>query len=178
MLPNHQDGAAAKPDETYAVKCTLPGAGCDGAARGAGAASLVRGAQAGTVSGLAPGTAYQCFVLASNTAGSTCSSPLDETTQSVPVAPSALAAPFVNKTVARVSWSDGALSVPQQQFDVRCVLPGTGCAGQAQGSVPIGLARGVQAAAVSGLLPGTGEWARGGCSFRDGMRAARRRVEA
>ena len=52
-----QDGQAAVPAQTLAVKCTLPSAGsCAGAAVGTGLANIALGVQEGAVTGLAPGT--------------------------------------------------------------------------------------------------------------------------
>lgn len=148
------DGAAAKPDESYSVKCVLSG-GCAGPAEGVSATNITRGVQRAWATALAPGTSYNCFVVATNAAGSTCSAPIAATTWSVPVAPSNLTTPFTNTTAVTVTWSDGTTAVPAQSYAVKCVLPGAGCSGAAQGSQVLNQTRGVQSATIGGLVPGT-----------------------
>lgn len=148
------DGAAAKPDETYALKCVL-GDSCSAPGQGSAATNITRGTQLASVTALTPGTAYKCYVVATNAAGSTCSAPLPVTTWSVPAAPFNLTALTTNTTSVTLGWNDGVLAVPGQVYGAKCVLPGGGCDDAAQGTQALTLARGTLSATISGLVPGT-----------------------
>jgi len=67
-----KDGAVGDPQETYTLKCVAQDAGCQ-ATTEAETTGIVRGTESGEVDGLSVGTAYDCYVIAVNAAGSVCS---------------------------------------------------------------------------------------------------------
>ena len=150
------NSAGVQPTPTFGVLCVPLNASCDATQLGVGQANIWAGARAGFVSGLAPGATVSCFAVASTPAGAACSDPVVVTTYAPPVAPYTLAATLVQDTSVIVSWLDGQpASSPAERYRVKCVLPGAGCNGTAQGTVQARIPRGTQIGYVTGLVPST-----------------------
>jgi hypothetical protein len=69
------DGSEGSPQETYDVKCMMYGEACN-ATPIKSIIGIQRGTQAATINGLSPSTLYSCFVVATNSEGSVCSTSL------------------------------------------------------------------------------------------------------
>lgn len=57
----------------YEAKCVLADAGCSGMPQGAGTAGIAPGTEAGTVAGLVSGASFDCYAIAYNMLGPSCS---------------------------------------------------------------------------------------------------------
>ena len=151
------DGTAGVPEETYTIKCVARGAPCSTTPVGQAIAGIVRGVQAGQVTGLPPSTALSCFTVAVNTISAVCSAPYNITTTQAPADNKAPGPPtnVVNTatgTTWNAAWLDGTQGTPTETYTARCVAPGGACS--APSSHEVSVQRGVQKADVTGLTAG------------------------
>jgi len=154
-------GTEAFPQETYTLKCVSPGENCAAEAQGLPESDIPRdtnGGDVGRVTDLAPGTNYNCFVLAVSPAGQNetnvvCSSPLPVRTLEAPSPPENLTLVSSSLISLEIGWEDGIEpGNPEETFDVRCYEGAQpDCQAPNPDSEVGGVPRGVQSANVTGL---------------------------
>ena len=151
------DGTVGIPEETYTLKCVAAGGGCAASAVGQVITGIVRGVQAGQVTGLPSNTTSSCYVIAVNTISAVCSAPLSVTTTVAPPQNKAPGPPTnvgntVTGTTWNATWTDGTQGTPTETYTARCVASGAAC--DASSSHEVSVQRGVQKADVTGLTAG------------------------
>lgn len=154
-------GTEAFPQETYTLKCVSPGEDCSADDQGLSDSDIPRGTDGvgeGRVIDLAPGTNYDCFVLAVSPAGQNetnvvCSSPLPVQSSQVPSPPEDLTLVSSSITSLEIGWTDGVEpGIPEATFSARCYEGAQpNCQAPNPASEVGGIPRGVQLANVTGL---------------------------
>lgn len=142
------------PQETYTLKCVSFGNTCDASSQGVAAVGIARGVQTGTVSGLQTGTQYSCYAISVNAAGTVCSDATVVTTYEDPGVPTGLDIASVGLTNSTITWTDGAVGIPQEEYALRCMPKGVSCQGVAVAQTNR-IPRGTQIATMEGLQPGS-----------------------
>ena len=149
------DGLEGIPTETYAINC-VSGSNPTCTSTGIKQDSIARGTQTGTVTGLQSNTSYACYILASNSVGTVCStSPVNVITYIEPGAPTNVGKGSLYTSWAVVTWDDGAEGRPQETYDVNCVVSSATASCLDAGVDATSISRGVQSANVTGLAANT-----------------------
>lgn len=117
--------------------------------------NIARSARAGTISGLSPNNAYDCFIRSTNLNGASCSTAVPITTYSVPAAPANVTAVNVTGTLVSLAWGDNLLASPAQTYAAKCVVAGLNCSAPSVGLPVAAVARTVGTATVANLTQGS-----------------------
>jgi Fibronectin type III domain len=149
------DGSASMPAETYLLRCSPRGQGCNATTvEGTAAVDIRRGVGVGRVTNLIPGSNFTCYVIAANINGARCSTGVDVSTPRVPDAPSGLATLNYTAKSWTATWVDGTPGVPVETYTLKCVASGAICRAAPLAQVER-IERGTQIATVTGLKFGT-----------------------
>ncbi|KAI8103421.1 hypothetical protein M9435_004760 [Picochlorum sp. BPE23] len=147
------DGDGGNPEESYSVNCVTGSSPCTSS--GISVSNVTRGIQSATVTGLAFNSSYMCYVLAINAVDTVCSSPLSITTTIKPGPPTNVQNPEISTSWAAVTWGDGALGNPEENYTVNCVDSSGSTKCTDSGIQVTDISRGTEFANVTGLDPNT-----------------------
>eukprot|EP00889_Picochlorum_renovo_P002829 jgi/Picre1/29859/NNA_005241.t1 len=147
------DGDEGNPEESYSVNCVTGSSPCTSS--GISVSNVTRGVESATVTGLAFNSSYMCYVLAINAVDTVCSSPLPITTTIKPGPPTNVQNPEISTSWAAVTWDDGALGNPEENYSVNCVDSSGSTKCTDSGIQVTDISRGTEFANVTGLDPNT-----------------------